>query len=258
MDVQGYLSDQEHLKPVLCVVIYHGTSGAIATINKVSEPPKGQGVPVVGAGQCLTRQNLVELTARLSGGVQTRQILNKRVLVADQDLVAWYLPSHHRHIFFQTGRVEFDEEMDARRVLHPSLIFLARPAPKQQLGWSGLYVYAYKGKGRPDADTLLYRAPYYNLSANGHMCRGDVPMPDRAVPTLACIKEYEDAFFNSRFAHTSLGSRELTTYGGGHASLWRALAACGHGFFPEWSLVPMVKMGGQKQLTLRDAVNATV
>jgi len=70
-----------------------------------------------------------------------------------------------------------------------------------------LQVFAVKGKHRPEPDTALFHAPYFNLYEDGMVCMGTV---DVAIENDCCLEDFmsqwENYFFGSYFSHMIQGS----------------------------------------------------
>ena len=215
------------------ILIYQNGEQAAATLHQVQEDPRRR-APVILPGTPIERKNFIEIAQRLSGTQMTnrRQLLDASLLIADADLLCWYRPSHRRTIFFKTKSAELDA-LNGAEALHPALLFVARLP-------SDLYVYALGADHRPTLDTVLFRAPYFNIYAGAHLCEGNFKLPDHFRPDG--IPHWEKAFFDTSFSHTNLLVRELTTFAGGHTALWKAMCKTGRGAakeFPAESLVPM-------------------
>ena len=111
-------------------------------------------------------------------------------------------------------------------------------------------VFAFKGRQRPDADTPLSVAPFFNVWQNGTICVGSARLPkgDQVHNHLA----WEEAFFRSYFTHPNIHTpRGLTRYRAGPFALWRDLLDGRLSHFPTRTLVPT-------GWTLRQAFEAAV
>ena len=225
----------------MAVLIYAGGHEARASVNPILPDPV-TGELLIQPGDAMTQENLQQLTVALSGGGGKRLLLPENVLVAEQGMVAWWLPSKRRPIFFSTGTA-FDKKANATMPLHPALVLVGRP--------QSLTVYALAESKRPGPETQMYRAPYYNLFGHGAMCPGTAPLPD--APLARSIPIYERAFFESSFVHTNLGNSDMTRWQGGHNALWLAMINKKRTRFPSWSLIPL--MQGEDLMTLDMAIN---
>jgi PRTRC genetic system protein B len=115
-------------------------------------------------------------------------------------------------MFFQTGRADIDAH-SGEQFSHPPLVF--------KIVNRDLFVRALAQSTRPTANTKLYVAPYYNVSADSSVCIGSMPVPE--ATTLDGIDEWVRAFFQSAFSHPA-GAVKLTRQKGGYPALVRALA----------------------------------
>ena len=107
---------------------------------------------------------------------------------------------------------------------HPALLFVVRNGV--------LFVRALPENRRPDRETRLAAAPYWNIDNNGAVCAGTMRTPKSlAVDSIAA---WQQAFFQSEFTHPG-GAGRLTRRKGGTAALWKSLA--GKKTFPRSTLI---------------------
>lgn len=232
MEVIPYLASQRETEAVGAIVLHRLRDRHVGVYHPIEDRPSG-GAPMLGPGQVLTHDAARDFSQRLSGGGNLRQILPASVLVADSDLLVWHLPAMRRPIIFQTHDKQLNADVSGRPVLHPPLLFVARPGR--------IAVYVLASGDRPGMDTPLFRAPYFNLYPTGSMCEGNVPLPPAPTPTEATLAGYEAAFYDSAFVHTNLGHGQLIRWQGGHAGFWRDMLkpeyiGCR---FPTSALVPL-------------------
>jgi PRTRC genetic system protein B len=102
--------------------------------------------------------------------------------------------------------------LSGKRFPHPGLIFRAQPG--------NLDVRAVACHDRPEPDTPLYRAPYWNVNDQGDVCLGSARVPHEA--TIESLKRWEEGFFESEFTHPN-AARKLTEHPGGFIGLWMSL-----------------------------------
>lgn len=121
----------------------------------------------------------------------------------------WHTPPQEVSLFFtdnlgiQSGKVKI-----------PALLWKATK--------ESLQVFALKGKAKPNADTALYYAPFFNLSADGRVCMGTVNINiDRQTHLENFMAQWEAYFFNSYFTHTLGNHRHCK---GNLVELWKAQA----------------------------------
>ncbi len=125
-------------------------------------------------------------------------------------------------MFFRDGSELAD--VSGKLFPHPALLFVVRNGV--------LFVRALSNNRRPDPDTRLAAAPYWNIDSNGAVCAGTMRVPKSL--TVASIPAWQQAFFQSEFTHPGGGGR-LTKRRGGTAALWKSLA--GKERFPISTLV---------------------
>lgn len=240
IQVASYMENGVDMQLSRAILLYEAQGVAIATLHSILV---NEGVPTLLPGQCLTREHLMELMGRLSNAPVAKQLLSENVL-CDTGCLCWWKPACRAPIFFSTKEKKFNQEVSGKEVLHPPLLFLAKPGRLQ--------IFALKENERPTAETVLCRAPYYNLYDEGAMCRGNVRLPE--VCQVRDIPIWEKAFFETNFTHSNIGGQKLTTHPGGHDGLWREMAApvktwcSGKEVFPGEMLIPL-------KLTLQEAVN---
>jgi len=221
IDVGGELE----LKLHQAILLYRNEQASryMATIHGIIQSESGGGgAPVLGAGQLLTTAVLREL-ARTLGTACPVEFLPEQVVARTPELLAWWTPAIIRLMFFRTGSELAD--ISGLRFPHPALLFAVR---------SGLlYVRALRSGRRPNAQTKLYAAPYWNIGNDGVVCAGTMRAPKSAHVTT--MVSWEQAFFQSEFTHPG-GAGRLTKRKGGTAALWKDLA--GKQSFPTATLIP--------------------
>lgn len=235
MTITLHMAESEHMNLTRAILLYEQRYGnrGFATLHQVCQ----QGAsPVIGAGQCLTRDALEDILTKLLNRPAAREILPANVLWSGDSRLCWYVPAARRPIFFKTRNEKFNKEMNGREVMHPNLVFIGRPGR--------LSVWALNAGQRPTGDTKLYQAPYFNIYDTGQMCNGNAKLPD--VPTIDALARYERAFFETNFTHTNV--QKLVRQEGGHDAFWR-LQAGKHALAPDpVRLLPL-------KLTLQEALN---
>lgn len=192
------------------VLIYRDDSAAFATLHEV-QGEKNQ-APFLGPGQPLTTAFLRTL-ARGLGSRITPEILPGNVLVRTADSMVWWSTARHHEMFFDGGTEEA-ARLNGRMYPHPPLVF--------KVCRHELFVRALEHDVRPNANTPLKTAPYWNTEGSrGSVCAGTMRIPLQV--TADSIAEWENAYFSSSFTHSS-GAVRLTTHPQGFAGLWLSLA----------------------------------
>lgn len=213
------------LRPQYAVILYgeqsgRGASHAFATAHPLTAEKKGWRI---GAGAPLRKDALSNALYALLGTGRP-ELLPTNVLSAGPGYLAWWCPPQRRAVFFDAGSA-----LSARHgsVPQPGLVFV----------WTlrSVYVMALHTDKRPDANSMLYNTPYWNVWKGGNVCKGNAPFPER--PSVDQIAATENAFFHSRNTHPNVGGR-LVNYRGGSTALWCDLLDGKHKCFPLRALLP--------------------
>jgi PRTRC genetic system protein B len=219
IDVGGELE----LKLNQAILLYGNEQASryMATVHGIAQSQSG-GAPVLGAGQLLTTAVLREL-GRTLGTACAAELLPGQVLARTPELLAWWTPPVIRPMFFRAGSEL--AYVSGKRFPHPALLYIVRNGL--------LYVRALRLGQRPNGETKLYTAPYWNIGNDGAVCAGTMRAPKSA--SVATMAAWEQAFFESEFTHPG-GTGRLTKRKGGTAALWKDLA--GKQSFPTAMLIP--------------------
>ncbi|CAE6811401.1 hypothetical protein R69658_05421 [Paraburkholderia aspalathi] len=161
--------------------------------------------PVLLPGVPMTLESLADFAELAAKRTSYRGFVHDRVVYLAPNTMAWWLPACTRRVWFAADNILGNRSGECK---HPPLVFLVN-----KRSWS---VFALRSNERPDADTKLYQAPYYNVWDSGEICVGNVDTPD-AINSDS-IAPYEDAFFRSRFTHSN--TEKLIRRRGGAARLW--------------------------------------
>jgi PRTRC genetic system protein B len=212
------------LKLCQAVLLYRNGHGNrfMATVHGVVQLDKS-GVPTLCAGELLSTAALREMTRQL-GTSCPAEFLPDHVVARTPDLIAWWTAAAIRPMFFREGSELAD--ISGKVFPHPALLFLVRNGI--------LFVRALSLSRRPDRDTRLAAAPYWNIDSNGAVCAGTMRTPK--FLSLAYIDAWQQAFFQSEFTHPG-GAGRLTKRRGGTTALWRSLY--GKKVFPRSALIAM-------------------
>ena len=210
------------LKLHQAVLLYRNDHGNrfMATVHGVVQK-ETDGTPLLGSGQLLSMAALRELTKQL-GTSCPAEFLPENVIARTPELIGWWTPATVRPVFFRDGSELAD--ISGKLFPHPALLFVVRNAV--------LFVRALPSNHRPDPDTRLAAAPYWNIDSNGAVCAGTMRIPKSV--TVASISAWQQAFFQSEFTHPG-GAGRLTKRKGGTAALWKSLA--GKKIFPRSALI---------------------
>jgi len=199
-----------------------GRQGAgFATLHQVESLG---GRPEIGAGRLLGASELEEVLARVAPQ-RALTLLPERLLAASAAALVWWKPAARERVWFRS-QPPIGEATGI--VPHPALVFAVTA--------SGWYVWALRESQRPDEDTALFVAPFFNVWSGGRVCQGSVALPESL--SHSSIASIERAFFESRFTHPNVHTRGgLTSFRGGPYALWKSLLSGKRRAFPTQSLV---------------------
>lgn len=183
---------------------------------------------VILPGKPASQSALYSLLETLNPEIGFNGLLPERLLRFSATEMVWYKPGHVSPIFFKTGQEEMDR-LNGKSVIHPSLLFRVRGRQ--------MHVVALPDQQRPREETPLYRAPYYNLDAEGRLCTGTAEIPELIRPDA--MAQWENTFFLSAFTHSNCRHAAITRHPQGHADLWQELAGQPRTAFPQDWLVPL-------------------
>jgi len=159
----------------------------------------------LGPAQPLTHDFLTALAKTLSKELVV-EVLPPNILARAQDVIVWWTPASRRPMFFTDNRLDKEQtaELSGQIYPHPPLVWMVRG--------DNLYVRALATEDRPGSTTPLMVAPYWNVSANGLVCCGDMTTPDTS--SVDGIPTWESGFFNSKFSHPN--TPKPVNYPGGY------------------------------------------
>ena len=209
MDVHVRIGDNRIFALKQAVLLYQEGSRAFATLHEVKSRPDGP--PYLSAGQSVTTAFL-EVLAKGLGASMAPEILPENVVARTPEMIAWWSPAQRRVMFFGGESAE-TAKLNGYLYPHPPLVFM--------ICGRELFVRALAENRRPNADTPLRNAPYWNTDGHGRVCLGSMRVPEEV--SARTIAAWEAAYFGSEFTHPS-GAVRLTTHPRGFLGLWTALA----------------------------------
>lgn len=166
----------------------------------------------LGEGSLVTPQMLLEIMASL-GRPLSLELLPERVLARSDDTIIWRSPAQRRRMFFSAAlRDPAVTKLSGAIFPHPPLLCKARG--------KYLWVRALRQEGRPEADTRMFLAPYWNCYDNGAVCTGSMHIPQERAAKV--IDSWEEAFFASEFTHGA-GVKRHTHHPEGLLAMWLEL-----------------------------------
>jgi PRTRC genetic system protein B len=209
MDLHLSLGSSEKLTLTGAILVYRGARQSFAAWHRATANPDG--APMLGEAEPLSTEFLRVLSAGL-GAYVAPEILPATVLVRNAETLVWWSPAQHRTLFFAA------HTKDAS-----ALNGLVYPVPPLVFKVAGrrLWVRALALDERPDGDTALQTAPFWNVNDAGEVCLGTMRVPQSTG--VDSIEGWERGFFESEFTHAS-GASRLTNFPGGFIPLCRSLA----------------------------------
>lgn len=209
MDVHVRIGDNRIFTLKQAVLMYQEGSRAFATVHEVKHRPNE--APYLCAGQSVTT-GFLETLAKSLGASVAAEVLPENVLARTPEMIAWWSRAQLRLMFFGDGDPK-TKDLNGKMYPHPALVFMIRGRE--------LFVRALAENRRPNSNTRLRNAPYWNTDEQGRVCLGSMRVPDEV--SASTLRIWEDAYFASEFTHPS-GAVRLTTHSGGFVGLWWSLA----------------------------------
>ena len=209
MDVHVRIGDNRIFTLKQAVLVYQEGSRAFATVHEVKHAPRQ--APYLCAGQSVTT-GFLETLAKGLGASMASEVLPENVLARTPEMIAWWSRAQLRLMFFGEGDPK-TKNLSGKMYPHPALVFMIRGRE--------LFVRALAENRRPNSNTRLRNAPYWNTDEQGRVCLGSMRVPDEV--SASTLQLWEDAYFVSEFTHPS-GAVRLTTHSGGFVGLWSSLA----------------------------------
>jgi PRTRC genetic system protein B len=210
--------------PVLVLAFYADATGNTVRVHKHLVEMDDRGHHLLGPA-VPDRQADLDLIRGALGNRLT--LTHPHVIASNSSHLLYWLPAGVRELHF-TAKYAGANSIDRLSRLpipHPPLLFAVRAGQ--------LRVYALHRDARPDLDTPLYKAPYWNIFPHGIMCNGTVPVRD--LNAVTCTPEQVAAlFFDSKFSGAS--RQQLSNHPSSHEAMWQDAMRQGH-FDPAW-LVP--------------------
>ncbi|MCR1769030.1 PRTRC system protein B [Burkholderia glumae] len=174
------------------------------------------------AGHAVTKQDLARFAEAASKQLGGAFFIHERAIFSAPGVTAWWAPAAIRPTWFKAEKPIGERHGNAS---HPALLFIAAGAER--------FVYALDESKRPNPDTRIYQAPYFNVSDDGWICTGNVDCDEQ--PIASDVEAYENKdFFRSRFTHTNA---DRLIAGGSAVRLWMDLLDGAP--FPTDRLIPL-------------------
>ena len=190
------------------LLIYRENRRSFITWHAVTA--QKQGPPMLGPAQPWTTAFVEDLAESLSGGA-TAEILPENILAKTDRMIAWWTPRRVRRMFFENAEGKA-RQLNGKVFPQPPLVW--------RVAQGDLKIRALCDNERPNAETTLAVAPFWNLAEDGRVCLGTMLSPESA--SASSIVGWEQGFYESAFTHANVG--RVTRHQGGHDALWAELA----------------------------------
>ena len=189
------------------LLIYRGDSNrdAFVTLHEVSR--QTQAPPTLGPAETLT-QGFLDSLLEAVGGAAAVEVLPENVLARTQNMIAWWVSARPRCMFFEHAQGAL-AKVNGKVCPQPPLVMRVDPR--------GLSIRALVENKRPQANTRMMVAPYWNTYASGSVCLGSMRAPKAA--SVSAMERWETSFYESAFTHPNDAQR-LTAHPGGSEGLW--------------------------------------
>jgi PRTRC genetic system protein B len=155
---------------------------------------------------------------------ETDNFLNHKSLLPDNLL--WYAPK------LDGGAIWYTPKMKARLFFSPSLSIADGEAALPPLLWKAsrttLQIWALENENRPQAETPLYHAPFFNLYSDARVCMGNVSIQ---IPKDCSLTDFMHLwmkyFLASKFSHLLVDHSPAKM---NIVQLWQSLSGTGKAF----------------------------
>lgn len=181
----------ENFKPVQGLIVFkRGHSEFYLQTHDIVDHKFTEGKP-------FHREQMQELATALNAksfsGITLKGIMPANVLYYQPSLsgakFVWYIPKSKRHLKFKASLKIKSGEYHV-----PGLIFAVNDR--------SLYVWAFKGTGKPKANTPIFHAPFFNIMNGESVCMGTTSEASKKSFLEEELDRWERRFFGSNFTHT--------------------------------------------------------
>jgi PRTRC genetic system protein B len=206
------------------VLVYQTKGGprgdhAYATVHDVLHRA---GRVQLASGVPATREACAGLAKALGSMAALGGFLPPNLLYLGARSLIWWRPAAPARLFFDTTKEAAGDQPDDKSgaaLIGEKNGLCSQPALVFAVTGGDWYVYALEGDQRPGPSTKLLRAPYFNVWESGHICTGNVRLPESL--SAGSLDVYERAFFDSRFTHPNVRGRgQLVRYPSGPYGFW--------------------------------------
>ena len=193
------------------ILFYEGNGFTTATVHKVKNHQ-------LGAGKSVSPHDLEELF-HAANQRQKMILLPPKIIAWSRNEVIWFEKSCIRPMFYNVPESsrKYLNEISGKNVIWPNLLF--------RIMRSTIYCWALAEDSRPDADTVLYRAPFTNIFNDGRFCPPNEFRDIRAEDMIEFARKAVEIFYCGHFSHLYSNMEKSLTYRRGRDRFWAGMAA---------------------------------
>lgn len=224
MEVKNYDSVPRLQHAILLYGLGNYQGAKFATVHFVEDDGKGK--PVIMPGVPATKLGLKTALRELVDDRVTPELLPEHVLAKGSDYIVWYRKPTRQNVWVRAEAVGGERMAE---VPVPGLVWCVDPTGKCS-------VFAYRGNGRPDGQTILHQAPFFNVwdQTIGNICVGNTKVPKG--PAALQPENWEKMFFESWSTHPNT-NRMIRGKENAYA-FWKRLLDGEFKVFPQSKLYP--------------------
>lgn len=201
-----------------------------ATVHKVGAV---NGRMEIGPGRPVTECDVKALAEGLENQDAMRRVrwVDSSVLAMGPDRLIWWTPPTVKAMFYQRSNTKASFSGSGSCPV-PGMVWMVIKGE--------LFVFAVEGDGRPEPDTKLYQAPFFNVWGSGKVCTGNSTVP--TIEQAGNTKAWEQMFFGSYFTHPNIKEKNKLIKGSSPMRFWKEMVNNPTDTFPKCRLVstPMV------------------
>lgn len=201
---------------------------SIATVHHISQVA---GRPTIGPGRPMTEGDYSAMVKVMKPSEQPQVAWqDTSILAKGLGRLIWWTPPMKRAMFFQKSSHFGKKSFEGQAMCAvPGMVWMAEG--------SDLYVYAFRGKERPDQSTKLCQAPLFNVWSKGKVCHGNAIAPQgekKGDP-----KAWEKFPFGSHFTHPNFSEANRLVKGKDPHEFWKRMLKASPEAFQEKHLVDL-------------------
>ena len=193
------------------ILFYKGNEFTTATVHNVKNRQ-------LGVGKSVSPQDLEELF-HADNQRQKMVLIPPEIIAWSRNEVIWFEKSCIRPMFYNVPESsrKYLNEISGKNVIWPNLLF--------RIKRSSISCWALAEDCRPNADTILYRAPFTNIFNDGRFCPPHQFQDIRAENIIEFARKAVEIFYCGHFSHLYSNMGKSLTYRRGRDRFWAEMAA---------------------------------